>query len=180
MKAYNLKAVTYTASFGAVDVLTLGESGRGRKFTLVTCPKGLVDGQQVDLFAPTVGKPKITQGADEANDDNQPCCWLMRISTEGAYVRNANGNIRVLKGREQNVSVKSRGQGAFGDAGRTGTWDDLLMQVAPDTLLRVKPSRADAYFLFITEAEIFKISASEAEIYDAVEIPLDKESYIKL
>jgi hypothetical protein len=176
MKAYNLNAITYNASFGAVEVLKLGEEGRGRKITLVTCPKGLVDGENVTLFTPKVGKPKIGQGG-ETNSD-QPC-WLMRISAEGAYVRGANGNVRVLKGQEANVSVVSRGRGAFGDAGGVGSWDDLLMQVSPDTVLRVKPSRGDAYFLHITEAEIFKISTSEAEIYD-VEIPLDTESYIRV
>lgn len=174
MKAYNLNTVQHTASFGVVDVIGLGEEGRGRKLTLVNCPKGIGDREDVTLFAPKVGKPKITLGRD-----NSPC-WLMRLSTEGAYIRGANGNVRVLKGQEDRVSVVARGQGAFGDAGRTGTWDDLLVQVAPETVLRVKPSRGDAYFLNVTELEVLKISVSEVEIYDRAEIPLDVESYIRL
>jgi len=168
MKAYNLNASNYTASFGTVECLQLGETGRGRKLTLVRCPKGIVDKTEVNLFAPKVGKPKITiESSDNPN-------WLARVSTSGAYIRGANGNVRVLKVQENNIKVIAKGEGAFGDAGRTGSWDDFLLEVAPDTVLRVKPSRGDAYFLHFTEESVVKLTASELGLY-GLDIPTDIE-----
>lgn len=175
MKAYNLNAVTHTASFGQLDTIRLGEDGRGRKLTLVSCPKGIQDGDRVSLFSPKVGKPKIEVGGE---CDRQS--WLMRLSTEGAYVRGANGNIRVFSEHETNVKVIARGSGAFGAAGNTGTWDDLLISVQPNTVLRVKPSRGDAYYLHVLEDKVIKLQIPDLDIYDGFDITTNVDAYTRL
>lgn len=175
MKAYNLNVVTHTASFGNIDCIKLGEDGRGRKLTLVTCPKGIKDGDRVSLFAPKVGKPKIEIGGEDHSSS-----WLMRLSTEGAYVRGANGNVRVFSEHEGNVKVIAKGQGAFGDAGRTGTWDDFLIEVQPDTVLRIKPSRGDAHYLHVLENTVIKLQIPDLNIYDGFDITTNVDSYVRL
>ena len=175
MKAYNLNAVTHAASFGNIDCIKLGEDGRGRKLTLISCPREIKDGDRVSLFSPKVGKPKIEAGG-ECNRSS----WLMRISTEGAYVRGANGNIRVFAEHEDSVKVVARGQGAFGAAGNTGTWDDLLIEVQPNTVLRVKPSRGDAHYLHILEDKVIKLQIPDLDVYDGFDITTNVDAYIRL
>lgn len=173
MKAYNLNAVTHTASFGEVECIKLGEDGRGRKLSLANCPKGIKDGELVSLSLPKVGKPSIKLGGE--NDGT----WLMRISSEGSYVRGANGNIRVLNAHKDNVKVVARGQGAFGAAGNTGTWDDLLLEAKENTVLRVKPSRGDAYYLHILEDKVLTLPLSDLDVYD-FPISENVEDYARL
>lgn len=173
MKAYNLNAASFGASFGDVECIKLGEDGRNRKLTLVNCPKGIKDGELVSLFLPKVGKPSIKLGGE--NDGT----WLMRISSEGSYVRGANGNIRVLNTHRENVKVVARGHGAFGAAGNTGTWDDLLLTVKENTVLRVKPSRGDAYYLHVLEDRVLTLKSSDLDVYD-FPISENVEDYARL
>ena len=165
MKAYNLNAKTTLVGEKEVSVIELGEKGRGRVQKLIRCETGIVDGEQVSIKIPKPGMPgavAITKGDDNSGD------WLMRISTYGSYVRGADGNVR-FRG-EAKLVVK--GYGAFGDAGRTGNWDDVLIVASPGTVLRVKPSRGDAYFLSVEEDKIVKYSAEEAE-FDGIETNKD-------
>jgi hypothetical protein len=76
--------------------------------------------------------------------------------------------------------VVARGQGAFGDAGRTGTWDDLLLVVEPGTVLRVKPARADAYWLHFGREKVTRLTAPELALFDEVDIPVELDQYVRL
>lgn len=172
MRAYNLVAVETTVGISTKEVIILGEEGRGRKRAFVKCPRGLENGDRVTVSIPKslVGVPAITAGDD--GDLN----WVARICTDGAYIRGANGNVRWWTDRPQ-PTVVARGYGAFGDAGRTGNWDDFVLIVPIGAVLRVKPTRADAYFLYFGGDEVFKYSAEEAELED---IPTSTDLYERL
>ena len=160
MKAFNLKTTTVTLPTGDKSVISLGEDGRGRKQSLILCPAGLQDGDPVSLNVPRLGRPSISTGNDPSGG------WLARISTSGAYIRGANGNVRVLNGREKLVTPVAYGYGAFGAAGRTGTWQDWLLVLQEGAILRVKPSRGDAHFLVVLDNGVFHLSPAQADISD--------------
>ncbi len=170
MKAYNLKSITKNIAGKEQPVIQLGEEGRGRKSVLIKCEAGIVDGELVNLKTPKPGLPGVPQIAKSSED---PCDekWLARISTNGAYIRGAQGNIRYLSNTPP-ATLISKGHGAFGDAGRTGTWDDVLVVVAVGAVLRVKPSRGDAYFLKFDSEQVIKMTAQEAQ-FEGISTEID-------
>lgn len=170
MKAYNLKATKTKVGDKEVSVISLGENGRGRVNKLIRCESGVENGELVTVKIPKPGMPgavTVTKGGDPDNK------WLMRISTEGSYIRGAEGNVRFLG----DAQLIAKGYGAFGDAGRTGTWDDVLICVSIGTVLRVKPSRGNAYFLLVGEDSIQKYSQEEANFEG---IQTDKDSFTRV
>jgi hypothetical protein len=171
VKAFNLKAKMVEVGGKEREAIALGENGRGRKLTLVKCAVGIQDGFLVTVKTPKPGMPGVVQIGPSSDSSG----WLVRISTVGSYIRGADGNIKSLGG--EGAQVIARGHGAFGDAGRTGTWDDLLIAVDDGAILRVKPSRGDAYFLVFGSSNVQKLSAPDAEFEG---IPVDQESYKRL
>jgi len=172
MKAYNLIPKEVEFSFGTLSVLVLGEAGRGRrKMTYVPCEREFKDGEPVELVTSRAGKPKIVAGTDCSGG------WIARISTEDGYRRGACGNVQALQ--PDLVRLIAEGYGAFGNAGRVGvgSWDDVLLIVQPGAVLRVKPTRGAAYFLYFSDSQVIRLSAEEAALYEEVAIPVDQESY---
>jgi len=169
MKAYNLVPKNVEMSFGTISVLVLGEAGRGRKMTYVPCERRFKDGEPVELVDSHAGKPKIVAGTDCSGG------WIARISTENGYRRGACGNVQALQ--PTLVRLIAEGYGAFGNVGRVGSWDDVLLIAQPGAVLRVKPTRGAAYYLHFTESQVIRLSTEEAGLYEEVEIPMDKESY---
>lgn len=166
MKAYNLKAIKRTVADNVVSVLELGETGRGRKLLSVKCPEGIKDGDPVSIAkAPTnatiTPKPKILCTDDGASD-----LWLARISTEGAYIRGAYGCVSYDPATIHKPTVVAKANGAFGEAGRTGTWYDYLLVVADETVLRVKPSRNDAYYLHFGADKVNRLTYDQLDLID--------------
>jgi hypothetical protein len=163
MKAYNLKSIIHQASFGSVSALSLGESGRGRKNVLILCPPSIIDGQKVRVATPKVGKIKI-----ETSDDNEDSTkWVARISTQGPYIRGAFGCVCVEASSK--VKVLAEGAGAFGAAGRTGSWRDYLLEIPNGCWVKVCPTRGSIYFLHF-EAKVVRLKPEEVSIYDR-EVP---------
>lgn len=158
MKTYNIQPeevqVTDDISFLA---LSLGEKGRGRNIVNVACPESfcfLEEGQ-------------TKKGKVRLNRSQQRRGWVARISTAGAYIRGANGNVSAHPEQAGNIRVLARGQGAFGAAGRTGNWDDLLIATElEEFLLRVKPSRGDAYILWFRDGKVSELDYDQAELAD--------------
>jgi len=59
------------------------------------------------------------------------------------------------------------GYGAEGAAGNIGSWNDYLLAIRPNTLLRVKKHggyKTPAYYLFFGE-DVVRIEAEEIEIW---------------
>ncbi len=157
MKVYNIKPQTVKVADFEMDAISLGESGRGRKCVNVACPKEF---EFLEVGTTKAGKPRL-------NKSSNPQGWIARISTQGAYIRGASGNISVSQKFADRVTVVARGQGAFGDAGRIGTWDDIIISCQlEDFWLRVKPSRGDAYILFFRNNLASDLTYPEAELLD--------------
>lgn len=155
MRTYQIYETTQEIEVGGQQVraLLLGEAGRGRKQTkvLVKAEEGLAQ-----AVARKVGNPVIQPSVD-------PVGWLARISTQGAYIRGANGNLSIAPD-QQGVTVITKGYGAFGLAGRTGTWDDLLLAIDDQAIIRVKPSRGPAYLLCFGKQDVQRISYADADL----------------
>lgn len=164
MKAYNIVPKEIQIAGGPVQVLTLGESGRGRELKIIK-----VDAQTENVSVKVCG----TSSLKIVDTENVDGMWLARISTEGAYIRNALGACYIPKDQIGQVRVLARGYGAFGDAGRIGTWYDYLLSVATGTLIKVKRTRYAAYWLHFTEDNVKRIKREELDIYlDMQGIPL--------
>jgi hypothetical protein len=164
-KAYNLVAKEVSVADRIISVIQLGEDGRGRQLTSVLCPTGIEDGENVEVTLGEekanglVTKPRISK-VEEGSFDSSSQFWCARISTHGAYVRGANGNVsHDITDPYCVPKLVAKGYGAFGDAGRTGTWDDIIVVVRDGSILRVKPSRGDAYFLQFGESCVHKINS---------------------
>jgi hypothetical protein len=161
MQTYNINPVVQIIADQEVSVISLGEQGRGRKYKLIKCPKNFTN---LSVVAPKPGMPGNVRLVE--TEDNKPGL-IMRVCTHSSYVRGANGNVSVHPDHIKNVEVITAGQGAFGAAGRTGTWDDLLLVVTGETVLRVKPSRGDAYILRVNEDfTVQRLTYAEAEVLE--------------
>jgi hypothetical protein len=161
-KAWNLSATKSTVAGREISVILLGESGRGRQLTSIPTEQGIENGGAVSVtLAETKAnglktKPSIKVGTSAGNT------WAARISTEGSYIRGAQGNVSFDPSQAPKTpTLVARGHGAFGDAGRTGSWDDVIVLVEDGTVLRVKPSRGDAYFLYFEEAQVSRLELDQ-------------------
>ena len=163
MKAYNLATAVIEVAGNKLSVIQLGEKGRGRLLVSIPCPEGLQDGDTVQALPPQTKanglktKPSIKRSNDPENG------WVARISTNGSYIRGACGNISYDPTQPAPIVI-AKGYGAFGDAGRTGTWDDVVVQVPDGTVLRVKPTRADAYYLWFQKEKVSTLTLDELEL----------------
>lgn len=156
MKTYNIKPEKMKIADFEIDAIALGEKGRGRTQVIVPSPVS----ELLESGLSKTGKTRLNRSKSNLG-------WLFRISTEGAYIRGANGNISVSPKIAPQIKVIAKGQGAFGDAGRTGTWDDLIAETQlEDFLVRVKPSRGDAYLLWFQTTGVKKMTYPEAEALD--------------
>ena len=174
MKAYNLATVTIEVAGNKMSVIKLGEEGRGRTLFTVSCPEGVKDGDPVGAalaHTKTNGlrtKPLIKRSDDPENG------WVVRI-----YFRGACGNVS-YDPTQPGISVPiiiAKGYGAFGDAGRT--WDNVLLQVMDGTVLRVKPTRADAHYLWFQESEVSALTLDELELL-GLDVDFSKENRVRL
>lgn len=178
MKAFNLKAETITIANRPLTLIMLGEEGRGRMQHKIECPSGLQDG---DAVTPIFGEVKAsgihTKSRIISGDDGKPG-WIARISTHGAYIRGADANVSYDPSQApEPPQLLSKAYGAFGAAGRTGTWADVLITVAPGTLLRVKPTRQPAYFLWFQDNSVDELSNDERELLG---LDFDLENKIRI
>jgi hypothetical protein len=156
-KVYNVSPTEVSVADFNFSAISLGEKGRGRLLVNVACPATFT---HLEVGTTKQGKPRL-------NSSSNPKGWVARISTEGAYVRGAFGNVTTSPEVVDKIQVVARGQGAFGDAGRTGTWDDLLVATElEEFILRVKPSRGDAYLLLFKERKVAQVTYEEADLLE--------------
>jgi len=139
-------------------VVFLGENGRGRRYEKVALdrrnppfkfgqptPEGGISNPRVEeasvrkiVLPAQGGKPeKAFFVLEQSRQDG----WevLIRVNTYSAYIRGGNGNWTTVEGEPETVIS---GYGAFGDAGRVGTWDDGLVRMKPGDVIKVHPSRS--------------------------------------
>ena len=182
MKAFNLSAKNIEVAGNKVPVIQLGEAGRGRLLFTVPCPVGLKDGDTVTAVPAQVKANGLKTKPSIKGSDDPENGWVARISTNGSYIRGACGNVS-YDPTQTNVSAPvlliAKGYGAFGDAGRTGNWDDVLVQVMDGTVLRIKPTRADAYYLWFQETKVSTLTLDELQLLE-LEVNFEKENRTRL
>jgi hypothetical protein len=176
MKQYNLKGNIREFPFGKLNVLTLGERGRGRYEAIVPFQSGLSETDFVIPVPTKSGKIKIIKGGDGKD-------WIARISCEGVYTRHTQGYAYVHPQDKAKVKILAQGNGAEGAAGGVGYWEDYLLQIEDKTLLKVKKHggyKTPAYYLFFNENKVLEMNEEElfiwAENYDYDK--LDEFEYI--
>jgi hypothetical protein len=150
MKPYNLEPKIYEIATQSINLISLGEEGRGRKQVLIPC----------DSLGESVGvkiegnRPRII------NDPSAPEGWLARIRTEAGYKRNAWGHVSA----PSSVRLVAKGWGAYGLAGNCGIWDDVLLIAPIGGYVKVTPSRGSDYVLLFKEEQVYTLSPEEAEL----------------
>lgn len=158
------------------DIIFLGESGRGRHYEKIGIsrfrPAEVIDGRVFKarpvkiIPAPKDGKPGRSFYILEGPRKNTNKV-LIRICTLTSYIRGAYGRFFKEKGAPETLTC---GQGAFGDAGRVGTWEDGLVVMQPGDVLRVYPSRGDhSYALWLKDDKPVTTTWSDYENIQAVE-----------
>lgn len=168
----NRKRVVETKEmpWGTLKAITLGEKGRGRKSYSLPCEVDIEKGSNTYLTIgeTKTGNPKVIK----KEDDN----IFLLVDTYNGYTRRGNGYVQKLKKQTELTSVLVQANGADGDAGRIGQWDDILIKVekAEEAIyLRIKLSGgSDSIFLEIRRGEVENIGTVEEAMayFDAVEI----------
>jgi hypothetical protein len=177
MKQFGLKPTLTKLSFGELNCIMLGTEGRGRKLTIVPMASNIGESDSVKIVPSTTGRPKIVKGDSPENG------WIARIDTEGCYTRNTQGYASVmLPGL---VNVIANGYGAYGDAGRIGNWDDMLLEIPDNTMIRVYPSGGESkrpsYYLWFGTEEVIQLSSEEFDLFcDSNDIAIGEFESIKL
>lgn len=158
MKVYGIYPEKVKIGDLEIEAVSLGEHGRGRKLVNVACPSDF------EFLEPGTTK----NGRFRLNRSTSRKGWVARINTSGAYIRGANGNISISPEFADKISVGAMGYGAFGDAGRIGSWDDIMICTDMDDFwVRVKPSRGDAFIMiFRIDGKVTILSYEEAELLD--------------
>jgi hypothetical protein len=157
-KLFNIKVSEIKIADYTIKGFSLGEVGRGRKIITIPCPENQVEFMEPGLTKS--GKPRLNNSKSDKG-------WIARISSEGAYVRGANGNVSYPPQLEGKINLIAKGYGAFGAAGRTGAWDDVLIHTELENfLIRVKPSRGDAYILLFKDSNANKLTYDQADALD--------------
>lgn len=146
---------------GEMLVVTLGERGRGRHESYIPF-HAPIDCQLIELSTTKSGHIKIVPSQSSLD-------WLAVVSGSGVYTRNTYGTVYVPPYLTGNVKVVEYGYGAYGDAGRIGTWYEFLITVKDGTLLKVRPaggsSKIARYWLYFGNDRVYKISSEEMPMF---------------
>ena len=164
MKQYNLFPYRQVRemSFGQLTILAIGERGRARYEAIVPFASTITEQHLVELAPTKSGKLKIVP----SDSDNG---WLAVLDAEGCYTRNTLGDVYVPEEQKSNVQIVSKGYGAYGAAGRVGTWYSYLAAIQEDTFIWVRPSggahKVSRYWLYFGEDKVYRLSKEELSLF---------------
>ncbi len=179
MKGYNLNPVEKEFSWGKMNVINIGESGRGRFQETVPfhCP---LTTNNFGITETKSGKPKIVTGKNEDNGG-----WLAYLSGEGCYTRGTYGSIYIEPKYIDYVEVIAKGYGAYGDAGRIGIWHEFLCKVSEGIFLKVRPaggsSKIESYWLYFDTDKVHRVEKKDMAIFcEQMEVEQPPEEFKSL
>jgi hypothetical protein len=181
MKTYNWKAgnvnegLALTSDERLGQVVFLGEGGRGRRYEKIALgrrnPAEVVDGKILEAHPVKItlkakeGKPEKSFYVLEKPRHNNDQV-LIRICTLTSYIRGASGRYIKVEGEPETLIS---GYGAFGAAGRVGSWDDGLVVMKAGDVLRVYPSRSQySYALWLEDGKPITTTWKDYENIQAV------------
>lgn len=162
MKLFNIVPIVRVMSFGELSVIALGERGRGRYEAVIPC--GVKKDDKFGSIAKTkTGNPKIIPSSSPEHG------WLAVVSGSGTYTRGTYGTVYCQKEDVEKVQVLTLGNGAYGDAGKIGSWNEFLITITDNTFLRIRPAggqgKIDRYNLFFSAEKVFRVPDSELESF---------------
>jgi len=140
------------------NIVFLGEEGRGRRYEKVGLlrkdPAEIVNGRVVEAHP-----AKITINRGEKNEksfyvlakpqNGNDQRVLVRVNSCTGYVRGGSGGWAKLRG---NPKALIQAYGAYGDAGRIGSWGDDLVLMSPGDVINVHGSRSGRWVIDYTDA----------------------------
>ncbi len=158
-------------------VVFLGEAGRGRRYEKVAlgrrAPAEVINGRVLDAhpakitLPPRDGKPEKSFYVLEKPRQHGGDAVLVRVYTYTSYIRGGRGCWRRIAGEPMTLIS---GYGAFGAAGRVGSWDDGLIVLRHGDVLRVSPSRGQhSYALWLEAGRPVTATWQDYENLQAVE-----------
>ena len=156
-------------SFGTLEGISLGEKGRGRmEYFCPTPAKFAVD--QFETIPASVGLTK--SGKARINDGDDGKMYLV-LSARRCYTRGCYGRIEAPKG--QAIRKMAYAYGAFGDAGRTGNWDECIVQAKPGDWFRKSgcsdKGQQNWYFFVQDEKTVLHCPADQVgDLIDALDL----------
>jgi hypothetical protein len=165
MKLYGIKPVEREFEWGKMKVVELGEEGRGRKqmFIPFHAEEGL---DSYDIGQTKTGRIKIM------TDRNTPPKkgWIAKLSGDGVYTRGTYGSVYILLEDKSNIEILEKGYGAFGIAGRIGSWNDFLVIVKDyPTRFLIRPAggshKIERYWLVFTDSKVYKVYNKALEAF---------------
>ena len=132
--------------FGKINVIELGESGRGRKLIVLPSEVDIQKGLNPDITIglSKSGKPRINRFKDDK--------LFLIIDTAGGYTRRGDGVASVHQSCKDDVKVLSYGNGADGLAGRIGIWEVFVCEVLNNNTIWLKVTLSGGY-----ESDVYKI-----------------------
>ena len=151
MKLWNIEPVKIKLSFGEIEAVVLGEEGRGGKRALVPITK--------------------------INNNAQ---WVVRLSAEGTYTRGTYGTVYVLTKDREKIKIIDFGVGAYGDAGRIGSWNEFLVSIEETPvrfLMRPSggPGKRERYWMVFDKDKVYTVKPTEIDIFKetiGIDIPV--------
>lgn len=117
--------------------IALGEKGRGRHETFIPVPKEFPDKPEETVLGFSMGLTRSERPRLVVNRNGGDRSVTALLSSNGGYRRGTCGEIYVLTSSK--VLAVATGYGAWGDAGRIGTWTDACIQFSSGWI-RVKYS----------------------------------------
>jgi hypothetical protein len=150
--------------FGNLDIISLGERGRGRFEVVLPSATNIEKGINKYL---TIGRTR--NGNHRIKESNIKCLsdLYLILDSEGVYTRHTHGTIGVSS--PSSIKILEKAHGAYGQAGNIGTWSCLLLKVVntDDIFIKIKPSGGyktlPTYLHITSDHEIYEVD--ELEIY---------------
>ena len=159
-------------SFGKMNVIILGQEGRGRKPIYLPSNIDLKKGEnKATISFSRSKKPKVNMSSNNGK--------FIIIDSYGGYSRRGSGYIK----HNDDVKEISTGNGADGDAGRIGDWEVTIFEVInsyPFWMFIKYSGGTRGKWLYVTESEIIEVVSNQIELFcDQKDIDVPGNDYFK-
>ncbi|MBC7340930.1 MAG: hypothetical protein H5U02_00490 [Clostridia bacterium] len=161
MRIWGIKPEKRQFEWGEMDIVALGERGRGRKEVLIPfhCEFD-PEARDYELGKTRSGGVKIIRNGGESDGH------IAVLSSAGAYIRGAHGDVGVLAEDAPKVDVLSCGWGAFGDAGRVGIWYEYLVVIRQyPARFVVWPTRGPMHYVVFPKTNPVRVRTGEVDAF---------------
>ncbi len=157
MKIYGIVPKTITYYGKEVQMVLLGENGRGRRMLYVPFQgeflRDAADYEVIKEIPSIVRTGTPTEG------------WIAVLSGDGPYTRGTHGTVYVLKEYLPNVELVEYGYGGFGEAGGIGDWWEYLVLVKEPAIFLVRPAggsdKRQRYYLIFKDRWAYEVFPEE-------------------